>query len=81
MEDYIAVYNDLFKNKEALLESDKCGCFHCLNIFSPKQISEWASSTEDVAICPYCGIDSVVPDSQQSPITKDFLKELKYYWF
>lgn len=80
MEDYIAIYNDLFKNKEVLLRSNKCGCFHCLSIFNPNQISEWTSSTKEVAICPYCGIDSVIPDSQKTPISKDFLRKLKHYW-
>lgn len=63
------------------LESDKvCGCFYCLKIFNPKEIKEWCDN-EDTALCPYCGIDSVIGESSGYPITGKFLKEMHQYWF
>ena len=81
MEDYVVICDDLLNDKKLLLESDVCGCFHCLSIFNPNQISEWVPYTEGIAICPYCGIDSIVGDSQGTLITKDYLKELRHRWF
>lgn len=52
--------------------------FFCLNIFSPDKIKEWIEDKEDLtAICPYCGIDSVIGESSNYPITKEFLQEMK----
>ena len=37
--------------------------------------------TEGTAICPYCGVDSVIGESSGFPVTKAFLSKLKAYWF
>ena len=67
------------------LEKDrKCGCFYCLNIFSPREINEWIrfdGDNDDTAFCPNCGIDSVIGESSGFPITESFLKEMHDYWF
>ncbi|MBE6654147.1 MAG: cytoplasmic protein [Ruminococcaceae bacterium] len=66
-------------HKEQLLHDNVCGCFHCLNIFSPEKITNWLG--EKTAVCPYCGIDAVIGESSGSPITKEFLEKMKKYWF
>ncbi len=52
-----------FHNREQLLKASKCGCFYCLKIFNPKEIKKWCDG-EKTAICPYCGIDSIIYDSK-----------------
>lgn len=55
------------------LEKDSiCGCFYCLKIYSPSEINEWWDN-EKTAVCPYCGIDSVIGESSGFPITEQFL--------
>ena len=74
-------------NHKAELERDSvCGCFNCLGIFHPREIEEWiiadnACDREGTAICPRCGIDSVIGESSGYPITKEFLKQMHEYWF
>ena len=68
-------------HKEKLLKDSVCGCFHCLEIFSPEKIFYWLSDQGGTALCPYCGIDSVIGESSGFPITKEFLKEMQEYWF
>lgn len=63
-----------------ILASKDCGCFYCINIFPPSEITEWIDCKES-AICPYCGIDSVVGSASGIPITKEFLKEMYQFWF
>ena len=70
------------------LENDKlCGCFYCLKIFSPTEITEFLQyddipiDKDGTALCPYCGIDSVIGESSGYPITEEFLKKMKKYWF
>ncbi|WP_144502605.1 cytoplasmic protein [Bacillus thuringiensis] len=68
-------------NKENLKEDNLCGCFYCLEIFHPSEIKEWINSNENTALCPYCGIDSIIGQSSGFPITKEFLSEMNKYWF
>ena len=37
--------------------------------------------SDDTALCPYCGIDSVLADAPGCQVTEDFLKKMKKYWF
>ena len=68
-------------HKASLLKDTKCGCFFCLKIFSPTEIEEWIDDIEGTAICPYCGIDSIISESSSYPITTEFLSEMNKYWF
>jgi len=67
-------------NKEQLSKSKLCGCFYCLKIFDPKLIVDWCDDKE-TAICPFCGIDSIIYDSKDFPISYIFLEQMKNYWF
>lgn len=74
-------------NNKPSLEKDKiCGCFNCLEIFNPAEIEEYLEGDNScdrlgTALCPYCGIDSVLPESSGYPITKAFLKKMYKVWF
>ncbi len=67
-------------NQEKLKNAQVCGCFYCLRIFDPKEII-WEDEEDHTAMCPYCGIDSVLPESATLPITKAFLKKMHEFWF
>ena len=64
-------------------EKDKsCGCFYCYKVFDPNEIKDWIKDRNgDTAICPYCGIDSIIGESSGFPITEEFLKKMHNYWF
>ena len=68
-------------NKEQLIESNICGCFYCCKIYSPKEIKEYLYEGDGTALCPYCGIDSVIAENSGFKITKEFLKKMHDYWF
>ena len=75
-------------HEEAILKSRKCGCFYCLNIFPPHEITEWLDEPEDcpkgpgkTAIYPYYGIDSVLPDTIDYELTKEFLEKMRDRFF
>ncbi|XIH15175.1 hypothetical protein C1N83_20805 [Priestia aryabhattai] len=68
-------------NKENLVQDQICGCFYCLKMFDSMEIEEWIDTDDDTAICPYCGIDSVIGYSSGFPITQEFLRGMKAYWF
>lgn len=64
-------------NRDAFDTATICGCFECCCIIDPKDIVEW--DFEESAICPICGTDSIIMDSQGYSITEDFLRRLNDY--
>ena len=62
------------------MRSENCGCFYCGSIFEPSKITEWIDE-DTTALCPSCGIDSVIGSASKFPITPDFLKRMQSYWF
>ena len=67
-------------HREAIQKDEKCGCFYCMRIFSPKEIFFWIDR-EKTALCPHCGIDAVIGESSGYPINEEFLKTMNKYWF
>jgi len=49
-------------------------------MFDANEIT-WQDETDDTAMCPYCGIDAVIGERSGIPITKQFLKGMREYWF
>ncbi len=67
-------------NKRALLKDELCGCFFCLKIFSPTEITDWIDK-DQTALCPRCSIDSIIGESSGFPITEEFLEKMRDRWF
>lgn len=85
-QDYIQAHEFCHNHMKRLQRDRVCGCFFCLEIFHPSEITEWiiednACDRFGTAICPYCGIDSVIGESSGYPITKNFLKMMQHHWF
>ncbi len=69
-------------HKELLMKEDVCGCFYCVSIFSPKLITDWIEDENDLtAICPYCGIDSIIPNHSDYQLNKELLEEMRKHFF
>lgn len=69
-------------NKQSCLASDRCGCFFCKRIFESGLISERYINDKggETAICPFCGVDSVLPDSKVE-LSAELLEEMYQVWF
>ncbi len=83
-EDYLSrAHKASFKNMDALRNDTLCGCFRCLEIFSPKEIKETVEEKDgkETALCPYCETDSVIGKATGFPITRAFLAKMcsKYF--
>lgn len=81
-DDYSAIHRYCTNNREALSKVKKCGCFYCCTIFNPAEIEEWVEQ-DNSAVCPHCGVDSVIPESDtgEYELTEDLLKEMYKVWF
>lgn len=75
-------------NHEELYRSELCGCFFCCQTFTAQEIESWVGDSwedegegEMTALCPHCGIDSVIGSASGFPITRNFLKLMQARWF
>jgi hypothetical protein len=82
--DFVKAHKHTEFQKE-ILKSEKCGCFYCLEIFSPDEITDWhgedCKEYEPLALCPKCSIDSVIGSASGYPIEENFLRKMKDFWF
>ena len=81
MADHILAHQFSVNNRKQLEQSSVCGCFYCRKIFNPNEITEWLPEKSGTALCPYCGIDSVIGEASGFQITEQLLKEMNQYWF
>ena len=58
----------------------RVGCFNCLKISEPKDIKEGTDDNQ-TAICPKCGIDSMIADTSGYTIDRIFLSLMEKHWF
>lgn len=68
------------RHRVEILKSDLCGCFYCEKVFEAHEIQDWTDD-EQTALCPRCGIDSVIGSAAGFPLTKEFLHEMCEHWF
>lgn len=90
--DVVAAHKHSSMHRTEVEASDVCGCFHCLAVFSPDAIEEWVDFSPThgdngeiglgcTALCPRCGIDSVIGAASGYTVTRDFLGQMKKHWF
>ena len=77
-------YSLSIRNEESILKSDFCGCFHCISILAATDVKSSDMVVEKdgfkTAICPICGIDSVIGDASVG-ISAELLEALNEYYF
>jgi hypothetical protein len=69
-------------NRAELERSRECRCFYCLAIFAPAEIREWiADEGGDTAVCPRCGVDSVIGSASGVSLSDSVFEEMQTRWF
>jgi hypothetical protein len=90
--DLEAIHRHSSDHRDRVERSTRCGCFYCLATFPPVEITDWidpdpadverSGERGTTALCPRCGIDSVLPDDVPgAPLSADLLEAMKQYWF
>lgn len=67
-------------NKDLVTASGKCYCFYCKAVVSSYLVKDFADHGQ-TAICPRCGIDSMIPDSVDEVLNENIISEMNEYWF
>src|SRR5260221_3865220 len=76
----VAAHKHSSNHRQEVLSSDICGCFYCLEIYTPSEILDWVDDNQ-TALCARCGIDSVIGTDSKYSITREFLNSMNEYWF
>ena len=76
----VTAHKHCSKHRNEVLRSEACACFYCLHSFAPSEIVEWTDGNK-TALCPKCGIDSVLGSVAGFPLTAEFLGEMNKHWF
>jgi hypothetical protein len=83
--DLLAAHDRSSNHRAEVMGSISCGCFCCCQTFAPTEITEWTDDDKDgqgqTAICPRCGVDSVIGSKSGIDISQDFLSRMSDYWF
>ena len=66
------------KNKKAIENSKKCGCFTCCNLIEARKVKEYTEELDAnmTGICPMCNTDTLIPDSKAPNITVEILNRM-----
>ena len=69
-------------NKDELNKVKKCACFYCCEVFDTDEIKEYTDNGQ-TAICPKCGVDSVIPlsDDEKDEDTCEILDKMYKHYF
>lgn len=82
---HIAAHAHSSRNRSLILAAQACGCFHCLRTFSATDLTEddWVPERDGdaTALCPFCGIDAVIAEAPDLPITPGLLQAMQAHWF
>lgn len=67
-------------NRELVARSRKCYCFYCQSVSEAEQVTRYFED-EQTALCPNCGIDSILPDGIDEPLDESIISQMHDYWF
>lgn len=67
-------------NNKLVNNADKCYCFYCMSGFDSIEIDSYIDEGQ-TALCPKCGIDSVIPDNIDEEINEAIILDMNRYWF
>jgi hypothetical protein len=81
--DIIRAHRHSSRHRQEVLTSAVCG-FYCCETFAPSEILDWIDKWEgtgQTALCPHCGIDSVIGSESGYRVTAEFLHAMCARWF
>jgi len=76
-----AAHRHSIDHRDELERSAICGCFYCCRTCSVTEVEDWIDEG-GTALCPHCGIDSVIGSASGYPVDQPaFLRAMHARWF
>lgn len=81
-EQFEEIFKHTTNNDIEILNSEKCSCLFCRHTYDARKIQDWINDEQGVtAICPECGMDSVVGDASGFVFDHDSLREINLAFY
>lgn len=77
---YVAAKEQASRHRAHLEASGRCACFFCFKKFATSEIKAWVDSNQ-TALCPHCGLDSVLGDAAEQRIDDTFLRKMHQHYY
>lgn len=68
------------RHREEIQASTRCACYFCFHTFANTTIKAWID-TEQTALCPKCGVDSVIGSASKHRLDEKFLRQMHTHVF
>jgi hypothetical protein len=75
-----AAHKHASQNRVELQASARCACFFCFRTFPSASITAWIDSSQ-TALCPKCGVDSVIGSASEHRLDDAFLRRMHQQFF
>jgi hypothetical protein len=77
---YLEAHKHASQHRAELEASANCGCFFCFRKFPPASIKTWIDANQ-TALCPMCGVDSVLGSASTHRLDDAFLRLMHQHFF
>src|SRR4051794_313901 len=76
----VAAHKHSTRHRVEVESSQSCACFFCFRKFPTSTIKAWID-TDQTALCPSCGVDSVIGSAASVRLDDAFLRKLHQHFF
>jgi hypothetical protein len=77
---YFAAHKHASRHRAEIESSSRCGCFFWFRSFASSDIKAWIDGNQ-TALCPRCGVDSVLGSASQHRLDDAFLRGMHTHFF
>jgi hypothetical protein len=75
-----AAHKHASRHREEIQASTRCACFFCFRTFPHTEIKSWIDANQ-TALCPRCGVDSVLGSASNHRLDDAFLRNMHTHFF
>jgi hypothetical protein len=76
----IAAHKHSTRHRAEIEASPSCACFFCFRKFPSNEITKWVDANQ-TALCPKCGVDSVLGSASNLRMDDTFLRGMHTHFF
>ena len=75
-------HSHTIRNRNEINQSECCHCISCTKSYPSPIVMDFIKDGDgETALCPYCGVDSVIGDACSLLLNPEILKALNKRWF
>ncbi len=77
---FVEAHKHASRHRVEIEASARCACFFCFRTFPATAIKAWIDAKQ-TALCPACGVDSVLGSASPHRLDDAFLRQMHQHFF